>query len=154
MYQHSGETMEKVTRIGVSLEPELLDGFDMLIDEMGYGSRSEAIRDLIREAIYKQAWKFEDEDVIGTITMVYNHHIGSVKERLMDIQHENHESISASVHVHLTQESCLEVLLVSGKAGTLRALSDELSSLKGVMSGRLTMTSTDTGHMHEHGLVR
>ena len=106
--------MENMTRIGVSLEPELLEKFDKLIEGKGYTTRSEAIRDLIREELVKDIVKDNDANIFGTITLIYEHHKGRVKEQLMDIQHAHHSSISSSIHVHLNLEQCLEVLIVSG----------------------------------------
>jgi len=149
--------MDNVTRIGVSLEPELLDEFDKLIDRKGYITRSEAIRDLIRSALAKEILK-EDENavVFGTITLFYSHHKGGVKERLMDIQHEHHKKILSSIHVHLDTEQCLEVLIVNGTVLEVRQLSDELGSVKGVTHRTLHRTPVSLGedishaHLHEH----
>ncbi len=149
--------MDNVTRIGVSLEPELLEDFDKLIDHQGYITRSEAIRDLIRSALAKDILKEDENAVIfGTITLFYNHHKGGVKDRLMDIQHEHHQKILSSIHVHLDIEQCLEVLIVNGSVKDVRQLSDELGSVKGVTYRTLHRTpvsiSDDYGkpHVHEH----
>ncbi len=148
--------MDNVTRIGVSLEPDLLEDFDKLIDRKGYITRSEAIRDLIRSALAKEILK-EDENavVFGTITLFYGHHKGGVKERLMDIQHEFHKHILSSIHVHLDIEQCLEVLIVNGTVKEVRQLSDELGSVKGVTHRTLHRTPVSLGeeamrtHIHE-----
>ena len=149
--------MDNVTRIGVSLEPELLEDFDKLIDHKGYITRSEAIRDLIRSALAREILKEDENAVIfGTITLFYNHHKGGVKDRLMDIQHEHHQKILSSIHVHLDIEQCLEVLIVNGSVKDIRQLSDELGSVKGVTHRTLHRTpvsiSDDYGkpHVHEH----
>jgi CopG family nickel-responsive transcriptional regulator len=133
--------MENVTRIGVSLEPDLLRDFDSMIKEKGYGSRSEAIRDIIRDTLVADLVKDEDAEVVGTITLVYPHHKGNVQENLMEIQHEHHASISSTIHVHLDLEKCLEVLVVWGRVGDVKRLSDALTSVKGVLHGKLTMTT-------------
>lgn len=149
--------MDNVTRIGVSLEPELLEDFDKLIDRKGYITRSEAIRDLIRSTLAKEILK-EDEnaEVFGTITLFFSHHKGGVKERLMEIQHEHHHKILSSVHVHLDIDQCLEVLIVHGTVKEVRQLSDELGSVKGVIHRTLHRTPVSLGedhgegHIHEH----
>ncbi|NLX48170.1 MAG: nickel-responsive transcriptional regulator NikR [Euryarchaeota archaeon] len=147
--------MDNVTRIGVSLEPDLLEDFDKLIDRKGYITRSEAIRDLIRSALAKEILK-EDENAIvfGTITLFYSHHKGGVKEHLMDIQHQHHKHILSSIHVHLDIEQCLEVLIVNGTVKEVRQLSDELGSVKGVTHRTLHRTPVSLGedsvHAHIH----
>jgi CopG family nickel-responsive transcriptional regulator len=139
--------MEKVTRIGVSLEPDLLHGFDEFVDKKGYATRSEAIRDLIREALVSELVRSDETKVVGTITLVYEHHRGQVKERLMDIQHAHHDIISSSVHVHLDLEKCLEVLVVNGTVAQVKQLSDELTTVRGVLHGLPVML---TGELHHH----
>ncbi|MGD0056456.1 MAG: nickel-responsive transcriptional regulator NikR [Methanomassiliicoccales archaeon] len=142
--------MDKVTRIGVSLEPRLLKEFDDLIAEKRYSARSEAIRDLIRDALAEETWENEESNVVGTITLLYEYEKGDVRERLIEIQHLHHSQISSSMHIHLNTEQCLEVLVVSGKAGDMKRLSDELRSVRGVLHGKLTMTAGATGtHVHE-----
>jgi CopG family nickel-responsive transcriptional regulator len=147
--------MENVTRIGVSLEPELLKDFDVLVEGRGYTTRSEAIRDLIRNALVEEKWKDLDSNVVGTITLVYEHHRGNVQEKLIEIQHDHHASISSTIHIHLNLEQCLEVLVVWGKVKDVKRLSDELTSVKGVLYGKLTMTSgslepRECEHIHHH----
>ncbi len=137
--------MDKVTRIGVSLEPQLLMRFDDLIGRKGYSARSEAIRDLIRNALAEETWKQEGSEVVGTITLLYEHERGNVRERLMEIQHHHHSQISSSMHVHLNTEQCLEVLVASGKAADVKHLSDELGSVRGVLHCKLTMTAGQIG---------
>jgi CopG family nickel-responsive transcriptional regulator len=133
--------MENVTRIGVSLEPELLNKFDHMIEKKGYTTRSEAIRDLIRRALNEEGWKHEGLEIIGTITLAYDHHSGGVQEKLMEIQHEHYPKITSALHIHLDQEKCLEVLLVRGMANEVKQLADELISVRGVLHGKMTMTS-------------
>ena len=135
--------MDNVTRIGVSIEPDLLDKFDQLIGQKGYVTRSEAFRDLIRDALTQSFIKKDDMQVCGTITLLYNHHKGDAQDRLTDIQHENHELISSSIHVHLDEERCLEVLIVTGTAAEIRMLSEKLDSVKGVQSGVPVMLANE-----------
>ncbi|MCL2143676.1 MAG: nickel-responsive transcriptional regulator NikR [Methanomassiliicoccaceae archaeon] len=143
--------MDGVTRIGVSLEPELLKEFDDVIMKKGYVSRSEAIRDLVRDALAENEWKNPDQYVVGIIVMIYDHTVSNVKEKLMNLQHERGHSINTTIHVHLDHDRCMEMLLVSGLLGDLKELTDEITSVKGVLRGKLTMVSPATGNMHHIG---
>ena len=138
------DIMDNVTRIGVSIEPELLDKFDNMISRKGYATRSEAFRDLIRDALTKSIIEYEAANVCGTITLMYNHHKGDIQEKITDIQHDNHEIISSSIHVHLDSQLCLEVLVVTGTSAEVNSLSNKLESVKGVQSGIPVMMPTDT----------
>jgi len=132
--------MEKVVRFGVSLEPEMLKKFDKLIRKKGYGSRSEAIRDLIRDETVKQILENENEPVIGTLTIVYDHDASNVTNKLLDVQHRHHKNISSTMHLHLDEHNCLEVLVVSGKVKDVQSIADSIASIKGVKHGKLTVT--------------
>ena len=143
--------MDGVTRIGVSLEPELLKEFDDVIMKKGYVSRSEAIRDLVREALAENEWKYPEMDMVGVIVMIYDHTAGSVKEKLMNLQHDHGRNINTTIHVHLDHDRCMEILLVSGALSELKHLTDEITSVKGVLRGKLTMVSPTTGNMHHVG---
>jgi len=142
--------MDKVIRTGVSIEPELLKEFDRIIAGEGYGSRSEAIRDLIREKLIKSAWRSDGGEVMGTVTIVYNHHSGGVMERLMEAQHSVHSHIAATTHVHFTHELCVEVIIAKGTAGDVKRLADRLKSIKGVLHAGLVMTSPAILELREH----
>ncbi|MDD3399220.1 MAG: nickel-responsive transcriptional regulator NikR [Candidatus Methanomethylophilaceae archaeon] len=143
--------MDNVTRIGVSIEPELLDEFDELIIRKGYSSRSEALRDLVRDSLAEQDWKNPEQYMVGTITIIYDHNTGNISERLMQLQHESNNHISTSIHVHLDHDRCMEILLVSGALRELKELADQISSVRGVLRGRLTMASPTTAHIHHVG---
>ena len=132
--------MEKVIRFGVSLEPELLKKFDKLIKKKGYGSRSEAIRDLIRDETVKQILENENEPVVGTLTIVYDHDASNVTNKLLDAQHLHHKNVLSTMHLHLDEHNCLEVLVVSGKAKDVQSIADNITSIKGVKHGKLTVT--------------
>ena len=132
--------MEKVVRFGVSLEPEMLKKFDKLIRKKGYGSRSEAIRDLIRDETVKQILENENEPVVGTLTIVYDHDASNVTNKLLDVQHRHHKNISSTMHLHLDEHNCLEVLVVSGKVKDVQSIADSITSIKGVKHGKLTVT--------------
>ncbi|ODS42672.1 MAG: nickel-responsive regulator [Candidatus Altiarchaeales archaeon IMC4] len=137
-------TREKVTRIGVSLPSKLLGRFDELIGEKGYTARSEAIRDMIRDRLVEEKWK-ENENVAGTITLVYDHDKHNVTETLNDLQHSFCSKINSSTHVHMDEHNCLEVLIVRGKAKEVNAIAERLISQKGVKHGKLVMTTTGEG---------
>ena len=134
--------MGKLTRFGVSLDEELLEPFDALCAVKGYSNRSEAIRDLIRKALVAEEWQQADGQGAGTLTLVYDHHKNDLARRLTQMQHDEHDIIIATLHVHLDHHNCLEVLILKGKAGRVRALADKLISCKGVKHGTFSGTTT------------
>ena len=131
-----------LARIGVAIDSGLLEEFDKLINTRGYTNRSEAFRDLIRDELVEQTWEAPDADVVGTVTLVYNHHVRMLSEKLTELQHDFHKSILSTMHVHLDHDNCLEVLVVRGKAGDVKRVADTLISTKGVKHGRLTTTTS------------
>lgn len=133
---------EETTRFGVSLPEALLEEFDKLIQQKNYASRSEAIRDLIRDELVDSRWESGDQQCVGTISLVYNHHTRELVSRLMDIQHEYTDEIISNTHVHLDQDNCLEILAVAGKAARLRKIGDRLQSTRGVIHAKLTTSAT------------
>ena len=135
--------MGKLTRFGVSLDEELLEPFDALCAVKGYSNRSEAIRDLIRKALVAEEWQQADGQGAGTLTLVYDHHKNDLARRLTQMQHDEHDIIIATLHVHLDHHNCLEVLILKGEAARVRALADKLISCKGVKHG--TFSGTNTG---------
>lgn len=134
--------MSGLNRIGVAIDGELLDKFDRLILKRGYTNRSEAFRDLIRDELVEQAWESPNNLVVGTVTLVYDHHVRQLNQKLTSLQHNHHHSILSTLHVHLDHDNCLEVLVVKGKSSVVRKLADVLISTKGVKHGRLTITTT------------
>lgn len=135
--------MEKVTRIGVSLEPDLLKKFDHLIKKKGYGTRSKAVRDLIRKELVREVAVAENKQVYGTITMVYDHHIGGVTDKLLTLQHDYRDNIMTTSHVHLDHDNCLEVVVVKGKAKSVKEMADKIASIRGVRHGELSITDLE-----------
>lgn len=133
--------MSSLVRFGVSVEEELLSKFDRLIQKETYANRSEAIRDLIREHLVKREWK-EGKEVAGTITLVYNHHRRELVNRLTDIQHELHQFIISTQHIHLDHDNCLEVIIVKGKPEEIEHLAHRLKSTRGVKYSALSMATT------------
>ena len=134
--------MGKLTRFGVSLDEELLEPFDALCAVKGYSNRSEAIRDLIRKALLAEEWHQADGQGAGTLTLVYDHHKNDLARRLTQMQHDEHDIIIATLHVHLDHHNCLEVLILKGEAARVRALADKLISCKGVKHGTFSGTTT------------
>ena len=133
--------MEKVTRMGVSLEPELLKEFDRYIKDHRYTNRSEAIRDMIRDALATEEWAKGGGNVVGTITMVYDHDAHHVVDKLTKIQHKHHHSVHSTTHVHLDEHMCLEVIVVQGKPKDVLALADSIKATKGVKHAQLARTA-------------
>ena len=133
--------MNNLARCGISLEKDLLRKFDRLIKERNYSNRSEAIRDLIRNELVQQEWKDEDSESIGTVTIIYDHHVRDLNNLLTSAQHEFSEQIISTMHVHLDHHNCLEVLAVKGKTKNIRQIADRLISIKGVKHGKLVMTT-------------
>ncbi len=136
--------MKKLVRFGVSLDRHLLDDFDRLIARKNYATRSEALRDLIRDNLVGQEWD-ENKETVGTITLLYDHHVRDLTEKLTDIQHDYERLILSAMHVHLDHDHCLEVLAVRGKGREIRKVADRLIATKGVKHGKLTMTTTGKG---------
>lgn len=132
--------MEKLIRFGVSMPATLLEDFDKIIKTKGYTNRSEAIRDMIRDAIVEYHW-MEGKEVVGTITIVYDHHKKGVMEKLADLQHIHYGKIFSSTHIHLDHENCLEVIVVRGKPQEIKELADNIIALRGVNHGKLVITS-------------
>lgn len=134
--------MGRTIRFGVSLDSDLLERFDDLCEERCYQTRSEAIRDLIRNTLVQQEWEEDDRDLAGTLTLVYDHHKSDLAQRLMEIQHDYYGLIVTSMHVHLDHDNCLEVLVLKGAGGDIRKLAQRLTSTKGVKHGKLNFATT------------
>jgi len=134
--------MPETIRFGISINDRLLERFDRLIEEKGYVNRSEAIRDLIRNALVEEAWSKEDEEAVGTVSLVYDHHTRDLADKLTEHQHSHHKEIVSSLHVHLDAHHCLEVVVLKGKAKDIKRLADELIGTKGVKHGKLMTTTT------------
>jgi CopG family nickel-responsive transcriptional regulator len=133
--------MGKTVRFGISLDEKLLVDFDQLIEQKRYTNRSEAIRDLIRASLVENKSE-STEEAIGTVTLIYNHHVRDLSDKLTEQQHSHHDHIISSLHVHLDAHNCLEVLVVRGAAHEVKQIADELIGVKGVKHGKLVMTTT------------
>lgn len=145
-----------LSRIGISIDSELLRRFDRFIAGRGYENRSEAFRDLIRDRMVGSAVVAPNAYVVGAVTLIYDHHTRLLPEKLTDIQHEHHEVIISTLHAHLDHDSCLEVIALRGKSGAVQDLADRLISTKGVQHGRLVMSAPEVlshrsnHHQHHH----
>lgn len=137
--------MGDLARFGISIDETLLERFDQLIDGKGYNNRSEAIRDLIRNALVEDEWGHDDSETVGTVTIVYDHHTRDLGDKLTEHQHSHHDSIISAMHVHLDSHHCLEVVVVKGSARDVRKLADELIGTKGVKHGKLVTTTSGKG---------
>jgi CopG family nickel-responsive transcriptional regulator len=142
-----------LSRIGIALDSELLKRFDRSIARRGYTNRSEAFRDLIRDRLVTEQTAAPDAIVVGTVTLIYDHHASGITEKLTEVQHEHHELVVSTSHAHLDHDSCLEVLIVHGKSAKVEQFADLLIGLKGVQHGRLVMTvpAHAIEHTHVHG---
>ncbi|HKJ64748.1 MAG TPA: nickel-responsive transcriptional regulator NikR [Desulfopila sp.] len=128
-------------RFSISLEDNLLHSFDKYIKAQSYNNRSEAIRDLIRRALVREQWQ-GDSNVMGVINLVYDHHQHQLQEKVTEVQHDYHNHIVSTTHVHMDHHNCLEVIIVRGKAKEVEELADRLIALRGVRDGNLAMSST------------
>jgi len=129
-----------VVRFGVSLEGPLLREFDELIRKKGYSKRSQAIRDLIRDMLIREAWEEGEGEVAGAITIVYRHDVPGLMEKLTELQHKFLGKIISTLHVHLDEHHCLEVVVAKGKPQEVRGIADFLISLRGVLHGGMVAT--------------
>jgi CopG family nickel-responsive transcriptional regulator len=150
--------MGVLSRIGIALDSDLLKRFDRLIGHRGYTNRSEAFRDLIRDQLVTEKTATPEAAVVGTVTLIYDHHASGINEKLTELQHANHELVVSTSHAHLDHDSCLEVLIVHGKSAQVSQFADRLIGLKGVQHGRLVMTvptqslqqTAASAHTHNH----
>jgi CopG family nickel-responsive transcriptional regulator len=128
-------------RFTISLDEKLLEDFDTFIKQRRYVNRSEAIRDLIRSSFVEKEWQ-ADKDVVGVISMVYDHHQHKLQEKVTEIQHDYHHQIVSTTHIHMDHHNCLEVVIVKGEAGSVNELTDRLRSLRGVRNCKMAMSTT------------
>ena len=133
-------------RFSVSLEDKLLKQFDRYIGEHRYVNRSEAVRDHIRKSLVKEDWEI-DREVVGVISLVYDHHQRQLQDKLTEIQHAFHHDVVSTTHIHLNHDDCLEVIIARGKASRVRSLADQLIAIRGVKDGSLSMNGAGP-HLH------
>ena len=133
--------MTHLVRFGVSMDERLLGTLDGLVRRRSYANRSEAIRDLVRSEQVREAWDKGQGPVVGTLTLVYDHHVREVSERLVALQHDHEELVHSTMHVHLSHRMCLEVIVLRGRPKDIQALADRLIAARGVKHGRLVATA-------------
>ncbi|MEN8729722.1 MAG: nickel-responsive transcriptional regulator NikR [Desulfuromonadales bacterium] len=134
--------MTELARFGISIDQLLLGSFDQMITAKGYDNRSEAIRDMIRNALVEeQVNRTDDTPTVGTVTLVYDHHTRDLSDKLTGHQHSHHDAIVSTLHVHLDAHNCLEIVVVRGTAAQVRRLADEMIGTKGVKHGKLVLTT-------------
>jgi CopG family nickel-responsive transcriptional regulator len=136
-------------RFSVSLEDDLLRRFDEYLRERSFKNRSEAVRDLIRDAFLRREWE-EDGNVIGVISLVYDHATPQLQSKITGLQHDFHERIISTTHVHVDHENCLEIIIVSGMASNISSLADRLQAIRGVRNCNLSVTAAGDGSGHSH----
>jgi len=136
--------MSEKERVSLAIEPELLCRFDALIERSGHGNRSEAVRDLIRSRLIEEDWvSSASGDAVATVTLIYDHSKRDLADRLLEVGHDNHGAIMASMHVHLDHDNCLEVIALRGKPRKLRSVAVHLIGMKGVKHGKVVLSSAD-----------
>ena len=135
--------MHHLSRFGVSLEEDLLAAFDLSIGGLGYQNRSEAIRDLIRDHLIQKKVGQGDADVIGVVTLVYDHRVHHLSDVLADMQHKASVAVNASLHIHLDEHNCLEVIVIHGRADKVHEVASKLIATKGVQNGKLVTTTAE-----------
>lgn len=134
--------MGTTIRFGVSLDDALLDKFDSLCLQQGYKNRSEAVRDLIRNALVQQEWKDLGKEIVGTLTLIYDHHQSDLGQKVTSIQHDALEIIISTLHVHIDECNCMEVLVLRGSGEKIRQTAQRLISTKGIKHGKLNLSTT------------
>jgi CopG family nickel-responsive transcriptional regulator len=133
--------MPDLVRMSLAMERPLLDQFERAAREARYANRSEFVRDMVRDHLAKRQWT-RNEEVLGTITLVYNHHFRQLNEKLTDLQHDFHDCVLAATHVHLDEDICAEMILVKGRARKIEEIANLLRQQKGVLHASLSMSST------------
>lgn len=133
--------MSDLVRMSITMEKELHDGLEEVLKAGPAVSRSEFIRDLVRERLARDAWK-NNEEAVGTITVVYDHEVRELTQKLTHLQHHYHDAIFATTHVHLTEELCAEMIMVRGRASEIEALAEGMRAHKGVLHAAVSIGST------------
>lgn len=137
--------MSEVVRFSVSLEADLLEEFDRFCQDGRFATRSEAVRQLLRETLTQRAWEADARDAAATLTLVYDHHRTALAERLLELQHHHTDLVVSTTHVHLDHDHCLEVIILRGPATRLRQIGAELRGMKGIHTGQLVLAAA-VGH--------
>ena len=145
-----GPVMSELVRFSVSLEADLLAEFDRFCEEGKLATRSEAIRQLLREKLTATAWATDIADVAASLTLVYDHHRTNLSEKLVQLQHDHTDRVVSTLHVHLDHDHCMEVIILRGRAAELQRLASELSGLKGIHQAQLVVARAEAHHHHHH----
>jgi len=133
--------MSELVRFGVSIDQDLLENYDRLINERGYATRSEALRDLIRDALIQQKIEMQtDIRALGSLTLVYDHHARNLAQEMGEIQHRFHDNILSVMHLHVSHDDCMEIVALRGVVAEIIELANALLSLKGIKNGKLFLT--------------
>ena len=133
--------MSELIRFGVSIDQNLLENYDRLIEDRGYATRSEALRDLIRDALIQQKIEVRAEiEALGSLTLVYDHHARNLAREMNDLQHKFHQTILSVMHLHVSHDDCLEIIALKGVVSEIVELANSLLSLKGIKNGKLFLT--------------
>lgn len=133
--------MSEIARFSVSIEDDLLAQFDEYCKREQCATRSEAVRQLIRDMLTREAWASGSKEVAGSLTLVYDHHRPQLRDHLVQLQHDHSNLIVSTLHAHLTHDVCLEVIVLRGPAGKLQQIASRLKGLKGIYKGELVMAS-------------
>jgi CopG family transcriptional regulator, nickel-responsive regulator len=147
--ERSDPTVPELSRTGISLDQDLLAGFDKLIARRGYKNRSEALRDLIREALLSQVVD-SNKAVVGTLTLVYDHHVPNLSQKLTEMQQHAGPMVLAATHVHLDHNYCLEVVIMKGRSRQIQEMADRMLAMRGVELGKLVLTNSGAAFKHVH----
>jgi len=137
------EKHEGVERFAISVEKDLLNAFERLRKRIGYRSRSEAIKDLMRDFLVREKWRAGNKHVTGVISVVYNHEKRALPEKLIDLQHRRLANIISTMHIHVDEDNCCEVIALKGMGKSIKKIADEIRSLKSVKHVRLLMTGNE-----------
>ena len=144
---------ENVTRYSITVPSSLMEAFDEHVRRRHYTNRSEALRDLMRSSLVDERWGEDEAEVMGTVTVVYDHHQRELSQRLTSLQHDAHDMVICTTHVHLDHHHCLEVIVLRGHAGQVREMAEALIGTRGVLHGKLVCTAVaqpaDDDHHHE-----
>ena len=132
-------------RFSIAVDDELLARFNTLLENARYENRSEAIRDLIRDALVREEWESDDALTTGTVVLVYDHHKHDLMKKLTDIQHESVDLLVASLHTHLDEHHCQEIIVMRGSVAEMKRVANRLISTNGVKHGRMLPSTTGKG---------
>ena len=137
---------QDLMRFSVAMPEDLLIRFDALVAKRGLAkNRSEVVRDLVRDALMEEECSYPGTEVVGTLTITYDHHASDLQEKLHDIQHDYYDCMVSTLHVHLDQHQCLEVIILRGETGLVQDVSNMILGTKGVINGKLV--TTVAGHL-------